>query len=148
MGTYDRTVANKEDNFLISPAVFDPNRTEAKYRGRDNILHLRNLWLDFEEGDLRSEDIARLFPDVRMVITNSFNHTEDRPRFRVVIPTTQTLTPEAYEALFDYVVSTRNCFCGCRPLCKRFWLVWSCDRVRTSVRPLSGGAVRGRWPVW
>ena len=30
----------------------------------------------------------------------------------------------------------RNCFCGCRPLCKRFRLVWSRDRVRSSVRPL------------
>ena len=40
----------------------------------------------------------------------------------------------------------RGDFCGCRPLCKRFRLIWSRDRVRTSVRPLcaalSGAAGR------
>ncbi len=28
-----------------------------------------------------------------------------------------------------------GCFCGCRPLCKKFLTVRACDRVRTSVRP-------------
>ena len=27
-------------------------------------------------------------------------------------------------------------FCGCRPLCKRFWIRSACDRVRSSVRPM------------
>jgi hypothetical protein len=31
-----------------------------------------------------------------MVVTNTFNHTSDKPRFRAVFPTSEILTPEVY----------------------------------------------------
>ena len=36
-----------------------------------------------------------------MVIFNTYNHTADAPRFRVIFPTSQDLTSEAYEAVWD-----------------------------------------------
>jgi hypothetical protein len=60
--------------------------------------------LDFEKGDLRPDQFAHLFPDLQMVITNTYNHTSDHPRFRVIIPTSQRMTPDVYETIFDEIV--------------------------------------------
>jgi hypothetical protein len=37
-----------------------------------------------------------LFPGLRMVVTNTFNHTSDKPRFRALFPTSEIMTPEIY----------------------------------------------------
>ena len=97
-------VKNKEANFLMSPAIFDPNhpnREGNKRRGLKNIRYLRHIWFDFEDGELKPEEIAELFPLNQMVIFNTYNHTADAPRFRVIFPTSQRLTSEAYEAVWD-----------------------------------------------
>jgi hypothetical protein len=41
------------------------------------------------------------FPDTWMVIFNSFRHTFQNPGFRVVILTTDRLTPAAYKRIWD-----------------------------------------------
>src|SRR5262249_34863762 len=40
-------------------------------------------------------------PDLRMVVTNSFSSTREKPRFRVIIPTNQPMTVEMYRAVYD-----------------------------------------------
>jgi hypothetical protein len=70
-----------------------------------NIRYLRHIWLDFENGELKPEEIAQLFPLNQLVIFNTYNHTVDAPRFRVIFPTSQALTPEAYEALWDDIAA-------------------------------------------
>ena len=37
-----------------------------------------------------------MFPGLRMVITNTFSHSSDNPRFRAVFPTSEIMTPEVY----------------------------------------------------
>ena len=103
-----RALKNKESNFLISPAIFDPNHSNRegnKQRGLKNIRYLQHLWLDFDDGDLKPNEIADLFPLNRLVIFNTYNHTTDKPRFRVVFPTTQSISPEAYEILWDNIAA-------------------------------------------
>ena len=95
-GVMQRRTNSKEDNYLFSPAIFDPNRSAGTNRGKDNIAYLRNIVLDFENGELRPEELPNLFPGLRMVITNTFNHTSDKPRFRAVFPTSEIMTPEVY----------------------------------------------------
>jgi hypothetical protein len=101
----------KEDNSLISPAIFDPDREilnadgKSTKRGRNNIVYCRHLWLDFEDGDLTAKEFAELFPNVKMVLMNSFNHTPDTPRFRAVMLTTARVTADVQEFLFDQVVA-------------------------------------------
>jgi hypothetical protein len=100
---------SKEAIGLFSPAIFDPTTTneatkpKSTRRGLANIVYLQNLVLDFEEGDLRPEQIPELFPDLKMIVTNTYRHTAEEPRFRVIILTAQCTTPEVYEALFDAV---------------------------------------------
>jgi hypothetical protein len=74
----------KHENHLMSPAVFDPKRTEGTSRAKENIAFMRHVWLDFEKGEFPPEEVPNLFPP--------FQHTFKEPRFRVVIPTTQAMT--------------------------------------------------------
>jgi hypothetical protein len=110
LGYFNRQVSsNKEDNALIAPAIFDPaiavKTADGKIakRGRNNIVYCRHLWLDFENGDLSPEGFAELFPNVKMVLMNSFNHGPESPRFRVVMLTTTRVTADVHEFLFDQV---------------------------------------------
>jgi hypothetical protein len=101
---HNHPVKNKETNFLMSPAIFDPHhpdREGKKQRGSKNIRYLRHIWFDFENGELKPEEIAELFPFNQMIIFNSYNHTADNPRFRVIFPTSQRLDSESYEAVWD-----------------------------------------------
>jgi hypothetical protein len=100
---HQRKLSSKEQNFLFSPAVFDPHRGTGKHRGASNIVYVQNLWLDFEDGELQPKELPQLFPHVRMLIINTFHHTAEKPRFRAIIPTTQPVTPEAYLLLYENI---------------------------------------------
>jgi hypothetical protein len=95
-------IRNKESTLMISPATFDPKIGE-RYRAYDNILSCRNIWLDFENGELRPERIPQLFPHVKMVIFNSYNHSRDFPRFRVVMFTATPLAAPEYGTICDMI---------------------------------------------
>jgi hypothetical protein len=101
---HDHSVKNKEANFLMSLAIFDPNhpnREGKKRKGLKNIWYLRHIWFDFENGELQPDELANLFPLNQMIIFNTYNHTANAPRFRVILPTSQRLSSEAYEAGWD-----------------------------------------------
>ena len=74
---HERQTNSKDENFLFSPAIFDPNRSAGTNRGKANIAYLRHIVLDFENGELRPEELPDLFPGLRMVVTNTFSHTSD-----------------------------------------------------------------------
>jgi hypothetical protein len=93
---HERRTNSKNENYLFSPAIFDPGRSAGANRGKANIAYLRNIVLDFENGELKPEELPNLFPGLRMVITNTFNHTSDNPRFRALLPTSEIMTPEVY----------------------------------------------------
>jgi hypothetical protein len=79
---YGYCFQHKEENSLISPAVFDPEIGPG-YRQRSNIKYLCHIWLDFDEGKLSPDNFPQLFPHVQMLVCNSFNHSSQKPRFRV-----------------------------------------------------------------
>ena len=45
------------------------------------------------------------YPDLQLVVTNSYGHTSEKPRFRVIILTSATVGPPAYEALWDAIAN-------------------------------------------
>ena len=101
-------VESKEAHFLISAAFFDPNHPKAEgktKRGVQNIVAMRHLWMDFENGDLQREEIAELFPHIRLAVFNTYSHTSENPRFRVVIPFDKPISAEDYVALYDNIIA-------------------------------------------
>ena len=100
---HERQPQSKEDNYLFSPAIFDPNKSTGKNRGKENILYLRHIVLDFENGELQPETLPKLFPDLQMVVTNTFNHTSDEPHFRAVLFTDEPMTAEAYGLIYNSI---------------------------------------------
>jgi hypothetical protein len=107
---HENNVCSRKDaNWLISPAVFDPNhpnaiRDETK-RGSSNIVTIRNLWLDFEKGCLNPQQVCDLFPLTKMVAFNTYSHTSESPRFRVVFPFQQSLTADEDVLLYDNIAA-------------------------------------------
>jgi hypothetical protein len=93
---HGRRANSKDENFLFSPAIFDPDRSARTNRGKANIAYLRHLVQDFEGGELKPEELPNLFPGLRIVMTNSFNHSAANPRFRAVFPTSEIMAPEVY----------------------------------------------------
>jgi len=94
---------SKKDLYLFSPAIFDPNKSSEKNRGKENILYLRHVVLDFEDGGLQPETLPKLFPDLQMVVTNTFNHRPDKPRYRAVFFTDEPMTNEAYSLIYNSI---------------------------------------------
>jgi hypothetical protein len=95
---------DKKDQIkLISPSHFNPNvaGTNTK-RGLKNILYVNHFWMDFENGTLKTQELAAVFPHWKMVITNSFRHTHEAPRFHVFIPT-RRWAPAAYKLFHDWI---------------------------------------------
>jgi len=100
---HGRSVA-KELNWHFAPALFDPGKAIGSDRGDANVVSLRSIWLDFENGDLPPAEFAALFPQYRMIITNTSNHTADNPRYRAIIPMAQSITADSYVWLHDNII--------------------------------------------
>ena len=98
----------KEANGLISPSIFDASLCDDTSRGLANIRAIWGIWLDNDDGDLTHQEFARLFPRLRMVITNSFSSTAKEPRWRVFIPTTIAMPIAAYKAIGEQIMRTVN----------------------------------------
>ena len=98
----------KEANGLISPSIFDPSLSEDTSRGLANIRAIWGIWLDNDGGDLTHQEFARLFPRLRMVISNRYSSTPEKPRWRVFIPTTIAMPIAAYKAIGEQIMRTVN----------------------------------------
>ena len=97
---HSRVIRSKHDNFLISPAHFDPDGNNCDTRrGLANVRHVNGLWLDNDGGDLSPDEFARLFPQLRMVIWNTYSSTVENPRWRCFIPTSDPLSVDDYTGL-------------------------------------------------
>jgi hypothetical protein len=97
---HSRELPNKDATFLFSPAIFDPTG-----RCLENIVAMQHLWMDFENGDLKPDVISELFPDIRLLVFNTYNHTQESPRYRVVIPFGEALSPAEYALLYENIIA-------------------------------------------
>ena len=98
----------KEANGLISPSIFDQSLCDETSRGLANVRAIWGIWLDNDGGDLSHQEFSRLFPRLRMVITNSYSSTPEKPRWRVFIPTTVAMPICAHEAICQQIMRTVN----------------------------------------
>jgi hypothetical protein len=96
---------SKEESYLFSPAIIDPTLSTSSNRGKENVAYLRHIVLDFENGELLPETLPTLFPRLQMVITNTFRHRRDRPRFRAVLFTDELMTAEGYGLIYTSIAN-------------------------------------------
>ena len=102
---YKRQIASKHENYLFSPAHFDTNKhgVETK-RGKDNICYMRGIWLDNDGGDLTYDTFAKIFADLKLVVWNTYSSTNENPRWRCYIPTTQVMGIETYACIIQQMM--------------------------------------------
>ncbi len=105
---HSNAVPSKESAGLLSPAFFDPSLSQDTSRGLANIKHLRGIWLDNDGGDLTSDEFARLFPSLRVVISNTYSSTPEKPRWRAFIPTTEAMSLSVYRLILGQIFSDLN----------------------------------------
>ena len=55
--------------------------------------------LDIEHSLISPQEFPAIFPDLQMNIYSSFNHTDDKPRYRICMPTTHFVTPQINEVI-------------------------------------------------
>jgi hypothetical protein len=100
-----RKLPSKNENFLFSPAHFDPDRAGVDTRrGLANVRHVRGIWLDNDGGDLSHKEFARLFPALRVVAWNTYSSTQKTTRWRCFMPTTQAVNPDQYKAIIEQIM--------------------------------------------
>jgi hypothetical protein len=86
----------KEDNFLICPSAFDPDKAPDTKKGKANVVFASGIWLDFNGGGLQPLRFSKIFSTLRMTIYSSFSSTKKKLRFRVYIPTDNILSVQQY----------------------------------------------------
>lgn len=89
---HERIISAKEHAGLMSPAHFDPDMDAETSRGSANVRCVRGIWLDNDGGDLTPDEFARLFPNYRVVVWNTYSSTLSKTRWRAFIPTTQAMS--------------------------------------------------------
>jgi hypothetical protein len=95
---------SKEHNLVFSPADMDPQAEGATTkRGKDNIRHLRGVWLDNDGGDLTHSEFARIFPFLRVVVWNTYSSTADKQRWRAFIPTSHAMSIDVHQLVIRQI---------------------------------------------
>lgn len=98
---HQQVIGEKDDRCLISPGVYDPNLGDT-WRGNANLVNLSGVWMDNDGGDLTPGVFAKMLK-VPLIIFNTFSSTLAAPRWRVWIPTSHLLTPEAHQELIAQI---------------------------------------------
>ena len=111
------TYPDKHDNWLISPALFNPALGDTR-RGKDNVIIARGIWLDIDDGELPYADFQKMFPDIRMVIFNTASSVDDT-RYRVFMPTSAYMMGDTYQEICKQLVKTVQSKGYCSPRQKK-----------------------------
>ncbi|WP_345819271.1 DEAD/DEAH box helicase family protein [Methylobacterium fujisawaense] len=94
----------KNDIPCIAGALFDPaltNNKNTRYDG--NVVLSRGIWLDIEDGALTPKVFEQAFPTIPFVAFSTFNHTKQKPRFRIYIPTDRPMLFEESVAMYHEI---------------------------------------------
>jgi hypothetical protein len=98
MTAYLRKFASKTANLLISAAIFNQDSKDEK-----NILFVQDIYMDFEDGDLRPEHLSEILSGKKYAICNFWNHTKDKPRFRLLVRVDAPMTVDESKAVWDWI---------------------------------------------
>ncbi|NEU11557.1 DEAD/DEAH box helicase family protein [Methylobacterium sp. BTF04] len=94
----------KDEINMISGAMFNADRNDGSTRHTDNVEFVRDVWLDFEDGDLTWDQLTSIFPTVEMTAYNSYRHTRRKPRFRMRILTDRPMLKHEYQSIYHEIM--------------------------------------------
>lgn len=100
-----RLVQAEKETRLFSLAIF-----KTDYQKNINVLKLTGVVLDFDNDETESDEyadpdlVANELDGYVWAYSTTHRHTLERPKFRVVIPLLNPVTPEDYPAVFAGVV--------------------------------------------
>jgi hypothetical protein len=123
--SHKRITSSKEDNILISGAIFDPTACQDTKKGLGNILVCSSIWFDFDGGDLSPDHLSLILADTCHITFNSYNNGRDQQlRYRCFIPLSMPVTSDLYHALWDVFEKRIENYC------KNYHLTSGIDRSK------------------
>jgi hypothetical protein len=99
---HGRIFEREEDSGLFCPATFA--RLEEKCVDLTKVCYANGIWLEIGAGGVAHRDMARVFPNLRIIAFNGFHSTKAKPQVRVFIPTSRSITADEYECLTNQIV--------------------------------------------
>lgn len=70
-------------------------------RAAENVVEVSAFVGDFDSGQFTSESISAVVAGYRHIVLTSYSHSPEHPKFRLIIPYAQPVTPEAHATLFE-----------------------------------------------
>lgn len=98
-----RKLMSKKSNQILTTGM--PGYNLDGMRKEKNMLFANGIFLDRDCGVLTPQEFAEFFPELQMVIYNTYSSTLNEPRWRVYIPTETIMTREAYRNIVDKIFS-------------------------------------------
>jgi hypothetical protein len=85
-------------NCLICPSIFTTTRAIA------NVRETTGIWLDNDTGAMSHDEFASLFPTLRIIAFNTFSTTPDINKYRLFIPTDDTMGAQVYSHIVKEII--------------------------------------------
>lgn len=114
---------------MMVGCTFQAKNGTVPVRRKQDIALYYVLVLDVDRG-MTIENARELFDSVAGVIYTTFNHTDEKPRFRIVLPLSAPVTPVQFQVLAGWMLS----YCGETEIDGR-----TSSRIDTCVKNLSQG---------
>lgn len=98
------TIKSKDDNSLITPAIFGNKKRPDGLRARTqaNVQYAWCIMLDIDDGQMTPDDFKLIYPDLKMYCFNTYS---GEGRYRVLIPVSDFITKEAYKDITKSIVA-------------------------------------------
>lgn len=99
-----KSYVKKDDVPLISPAFYNPLWVGKGKRGKKNVVFASGIMLDFDNTELKPNELATLFGHIQMVTYSTFSNSPGSLRYRAYIPTTRPMFIPEYTTIVDGII--------------------------------------------
>lgn len=95
---YDRLSKEDQDKVKNVGGYVGGHLNGAK-RSKKSVAYRQLITLDIDFAHLNLPTLVRQTLDVDYILHTTISHTEDRPRYRLIVPTTRDMSPDEYIAV-------------------------------------------------
>lgn len=115
--------------------LYSFTKYSTPHRADENVAGISAIVLDFDKGGVRPDDFD--LEKFRCLWHSTFQHTDDEPRWRLIIPLTREVNAEEYYHCFDVVCRALDAFSGLDTSCRsvsRAYYAPSCPKNRETLK--------------